>query len=298
VTTEKITLDIKRFSDLGSEMIGLLSTLSQEINSAAADLQSVQTALDLKKKELATLNEIEMVAASLEKQIQDLRQQKENLDHVIAEQRVAWEKERDRRAREEKEYIENLNARRQKEEQEYQQSRAAELEQSRRLLEDELRAIQQEKQEAQTAIETNLQERELLLKKKELEWGQLIQELEQFLFKLEKRHRLHDTLHAVWTNGTLEEQLGQPSPALPPSGTIHKEPKYSALDDENDAGAGPEDLSVQENIGEDGFPPDGGNEPGSGGDCEEDTKHSQLARRDSTPLKFCPKRSLNLKSDS
>ena len=48
---------------------------------------------------------------------------------------------------------------------------------------DELRAIQLGKQEAQETIETNLQERELLLKNKELEWGQLIQELEQFLHK-------------------------------------------------------------------------------------------------------------------
>jgi hypothetical protein len=297
VNTEKLLLDIKRFSDLSSEMGELLSNLSHEINRSAAGFQEVQSALDFKKKELATLNEIEMLAASLEHQIQDLRQQKENLDHIIAEQRAAWEKEQERRAREEREYIENLNARRQQEEQEYQKAWAEEQERARQRLHDELRAIQLEKQEAQSMVETDFQERELLLKKKELEWGQLIQELEQFLYKLERRHRLHDTLHAVWPNGTSGEPPGIASLGSAPSGNLQKEPDLAVAEDENPSDSDSEDGSILGNDVEDEGSPSGSNGSVFGHDSEEESRLSPLSRRDSVPLKFSPKRSVGSKSD-
>jgi hypothetical protein len=297
VNTEKLTLDIKRFSDLSSEMVELLSNLSQKINKSAAGLQDVQSALDMKKKELATLNEIEMLTASLEQQIQDLRQQKENLDHIIAEQRSAWEKEIERRTREEKEYIDDLNARRRQEEQDYQKAWTAEQERGRRRLDEELRAIQLEKQDAQVTIETDLQERELLLKKKELEWSQLIQELEQFLTKLERRHWLHDTLHAVWQNEATLEQPGQSLMGSTSSTNMQDEPELYAPEGANEPDSDPEDGSILGNGLEDERATNGGNGSILGREWEEEQRHSLLARRDSAPLKFSPKRSAGPKSD-
>jgi hypothetical protein len=296
--TDRLTLDIKRFSDLSSEMVELLSNLSQEISKSAADLQEVQSALDVRKKELATLNEIEMLAASLEQQIQDLRQQKENLDHIVAEQRAAWEKEKERRVREEREFVESLNARRQQEEQEYQKAWAAEQEKARHRLNEELTAIQLEKQGAQSAIETDLQERELLFKKKELEWGQLIQELEQFLYKLEKRHRLHDSIRAVWSNEAAGEQPGQASSESAPAENTHEEHVFYAAEDGAPAGPDPEGGSLRGNAAEGEGASNESNGTIFGKDWEEEPRHSPFAKKDAIPLKFSPKRSAGTKPDA
>jgi hypothetical protein len=297
VNTEKLMLDIKRFSDLSSEMVELLSNLSQEIDKSAAGLQAVQSALDSKKKELATLNEIEMLSTSLEQRIEALRQQKENLDHIIAEQRSAWEKEKERRTREEKEYIDDLNARRRQDEQDYQKAWAAEQERGRQRLDEELRAIQLEKQDVQATIETDLQERELLLKKKELEWGQLIQELEQFLYKLERRHGLHDNIHAVWPNGATDEQPGHASMGSASSTNMQDEPELYAAEGENGHDSDPEDGTIFGNGLEDDGVTNGSNGSILGREWEEEPGPSLLARRDSAPLKFSPKRSTSPKSD-
>ncbi len=58
-------------------------------------------------------------------------------------------------------------------------------------LEEELKAVQQESLEKQQALERDCLQRELILKEKELEWVQLIQELEQFMSKLTRRTQAH-----------------------------------------------------------------------------------------------------------
>jgi len=238
------------------------------------------------------------LAASLEQQIQDLRQQKENLDHIVAEQHTAWEKEKERRIREEREFTESLNVRRQQEEQAYQKAWAAEQEKARQRLDEELRVIQLEKQDVRSAIETSLQERELLFKKKELEWGQLIQELEQFLYKLERRQRLHDTIHAVWPNGIAGEQPIQVSSESVPSGNTHEEHVFYVAEEDELAGSDPASGSIRGNEVED----DGASNDSSasifGKDWEEEPRHSTLAKKDTAPLKFSPKRSAGSKPEA
>jgi hypothetical protein len=98
-----------------------------------------------------------------------------------------WEEEKSMRAQESQEYFECLKAERQREEEEYRRQCAVEHSKAKRELEVELQSIKKKNQAYLEALEKSFLERDLHLKQKELEWVQLVQELEQFMSKLGKR---------------------------------------------------------------------------------------------------------------
>jgi len=187
MNAEKLSEEINRFSGLTSELTGVLSRLSREVQISAEQLNQVHAALEAKHNELKTLYGLEASAATLEGLVRDNRQQKEDLQRQIEEQRAAWELEISKREQEENQYQENLRIRRQRDEEEYKQRWAAEKLKAQQKFEEELRVIHQEALQRQQARERDCLDRELKLKEKELEWVQLIQELEQFMSKLTRR---------------------------------------------------------------------------------------------------------------
>jgi hypothetical protein len=184
---KKLSVNIQRFSKLSSEMAELMSLLSQEIDASVEQLNRLHIAVDRKKKELNILEEIETSAAALELRSRDYLQQKENLEKLMENQRTLWEEERTRRMQEEAEYLENLRVQRQREEEEYRVLWTAEKQKEKQKLEEELRILEQEGLQKQQAREKDCLERESNLKRKELEWTQLIQELEQLMIRLMRR---------------------------------------------------------------------------------------------------------------
>ncbi len=184
---EKLSIEIERFSGLSSELTSLLAIFSQEIKASAEQLVRISAAVDSKKKELKNLHRIEASVAALDRLAAEHQRQKEALERLMADQRAQWEAEKSRRVREEREYAENIRVRRDRDEEEYRQRWAAEKLKAQQKFEEEMRAIQQERLQKQQALERDCLERELALKEKELEWVQLIQELEQFMSKLTRR---------------------------------------------------------------------------------------------------------------
>ncbi len=186
---DKLSIEIEHFCNLSAEMAGFLTRLPEEARRSVEQLGRINSAVDIKKKELKTLLGIEASAEMLERLSQDYRQQKENFERLILEQQTFLENEKLKRTQEEKEYQENLQIRRQHEEEEYQQIWAAEKLKSQQKLEEELNIIRQEALNKQQAMEKEYLDRELTLKQKELEWDQLVQELEQFMTALATRVR-------------------------------------------------------------------------------------------------------------
>jgi hypothetical protein len=184
---ERLSTDTGRFSSLSSELAQLIALFSRDMRTAAEQLGRIRAEVDLKKKELKELHGIEVSITDLNRLTAEHRRQKENLESLIADQRSQWETENARRAQEEKEYAENLRIRREREEEGYRQRWAGEKLKMQQKLEEEMRVIQQERLEKLQALERDCLERELILKEKELEWVQLIQELEQFMSKLTRR---------------------------------------------------------------------------------------------------------------
>ena len=189
IVHERLSAEIEHFCNLSMEMTGFLTRLQEEAGKSVEQLKQIYSAVDLKKNELKTLLGFEASADALQRLSLDYRQQKENFERMILEQRTFWEKEKSKRTQEEREYQENLQIRRQHEEEEYQQVWAAGKLKLQQKLEEELQIIQQETLSKQRALELEYRDREFALKQKELEWAQLIQELEQFMAKLTMRVR-------------------------------------------------------------------------------------------------------------
>jgi hypothetical protein len=185
--TDTLALGTERFSSLSSEMVSLLEDLNREVHRSALELKDVQAAVDAGKRELDALCEIEKETSTLERQIEDLRRQKEMLQRLIADQQSTWEEEKTKRAGEEREYEENLKAQRQREEEAYRLRWENEQITVRQKLEEELGAMRQKSAEVHAAEEKDILARSAALNKKERELALLMQELEKFLSGLSAR---------------------------------------------------------------------------------------------------------------
>jgi type IV secretory pathway VirB10-like protein len=182
-SAEKYLVDIQLFSRISGELTAFLSELSEKILSSAEQLKMIEQAVELKADELKRLHEINSATVALEQLMDAQKLEKEQFERFIANQRSLWEEEKSRRIQEYEQYMERLQVQRQHEEEEYRSRWAVEQEAAKQELAEELLEIRKKNE----ALGKTLLERELLLKEKELEWMQLVQELEQFMSKLGKR---------------------------------------------------------------------------------------------------------------
>jgi hypothetical protein len=184
---EKYMVDIQHFSRLSSELTAFLSELSEKIRSSAEQLKMIEQAVALKTEDLKRLHNIEAATVELEQLIERQRLQKEQFENFMADQRSLWDEEKARRIRDNEEYLENLRLQREREEGEHRLQWEAKKSEAKQELAEELQAIQKKNRVNQEALEKDFLRRELLLKEKELEWMQIVQELEQFISKLGRR---------------------------------------------------------------------------------------------------------------
>jgi hypothetical protein len=182
-SAEKYLVDIQLFSRISGELTAFLSELSEKIRSSSQQLKMIEQTVELKADELKRLHEIDSASVTLEKLMDAQKVEKEQFERFIANQRGLWEDEKSRRIQEYEKYMERLQVQRQHEEEEYRGRWAVEQEKAKQALAEEL----QEMRKKNEALGKALLERELLLKEKELEWLQLVQELEQFMSKLGRR---------------------------------------------------------------------------------------------------------------
>jgi DNA repair exonuclease SbcCD ATPase subunit len=169
---EKISSQMERFSNLSSDMIMLISELSQEAKKAIDQLRAIREEVNLKKRELKTLHDMERSAEELQRLIENRRIQISNLDQLLERQRNTFE---------------DLKVQRQRVEAEYRERQAAEQLKARQTLDEELRALRQKSMEKQEALDKDLLERERRIMQKEKELDLLTQELEQFMSRLAGR---------------------------------------------------------------------------------------------------------------
>jgi hypothetical protein len=196
VDAERIAGEIKRFSHLSSDLMECLSGLSRNLQSSLEQLNEIQSEINLKKEELKRLYDIEVSATALHQLREDHRLRKESFEILMESQRNSWEEEKARRAQEDKEFLENLKIQRQREEEEYRQKLAIEQQDARQKVDEEMRALQQENRLKLGALEVDYRHRESILKEKESEWTQLIQELEEFMSRLANHARSRAVAHS------------------------------------------------------------------------------------------------------
>jgi hypothetical protein len=187
--SESIYGDLERFSRLSSDLGKCLSDVALKIKNSVDEFNTVEQEVLHKKAELKEIYDVEASAAVLANLVEEHRLQKAEFEKFMENQRRLWEEEKLKREHEDEEYRQALQLHRQQEEKEYEKKWSEKRDMIRQKLEEELRAIQHQNSEQRKLLEIDLLNRERILKKKELEWDKLVQELDLFMTRLLARTR-------------------------------------------------------------------------------------------------------------
>src|SRR5437667_407655 len=143
---------VQNLSNLGLEISKALAEISGKLVSEVERLTSIREAVALQTKELERLHKIDIAATAIDHLVLDYQSQKQTLEAEISAQREAWSAEELQRAREQKEYEENLKKQRESERrlaelqiqalQDQLARQSAEIEKQRAQVEDAKRQVQ------------------------------------------------------------------------------------------------------------------------------------------------------------
>jgi hypothetical protein len=147
-------------------------------------LNSVREAVAVHTKELERLHKIDIAATAIDHLVQDYDSQKQKLEAEISAQREAWSAEELQRAREQKEYDDNLKKQRQREVEDYEYKKTLERKKAQDKYEEEMRLLEKKNKEKQDDLEKSWKQRETGLREKEEEWTRLRKEADEFPARL------------------------------------------------------------------------------------------------------------------
>jgi hypothetical protein len=177
---------VQRISGLGLEISKALTELSAKLVAEVERLNTTREAAALETRELERLHKIDIAATSLDNLLQEHQSHKEGLEAEISAQRASWEAEERERAREQKEFEDNLKKQRQREIEEYEYKKALERKKAQDKYEEDLRLLEKKDKEKQETLEKSWQLREAVLKEREVEYAQLKKVVEEFPSRLKK----------------------------------------------------------------------------------------------------------------
>jgi len=175
---------VQNLSNLGLEISKALAEISGKLVFEVERLTSIREAVALQTKELERLHKIDIAATAIDHLVLDYQSQKHSLEVEISTQREAWSAEELQRAREQKEYEENLKKQRQREVEDYEYKKALERKKAQDKYEEETRVIEKKNKEKQEEIEKSWKQRETALREKEEEGTRLRKEVDEFPARL------------------------------------------------------------------------------------------------------------------
>ncbi|HUK42124.1 MAG TPA: hypothetical protein VLX11_13800 [Candidatus Acidoferrales bacterium] len=175
---------VQNLSNLGLEISKALAEISGKLVSEVERLTSIREAVALQTKELERLHKIDIAATAIDHLVLDYQSQKEKLEAEISAQREAWSAEELQRAREQKEYEENIKKQRQREVEDYEYRKALERKKAQDKYEEETRVIEKKNKEKQEELEKSWKQRETALREREEEGARLRKEVDEFPARL------------------------------------------------------------------------------------------------------------------
>src|SRR5205085_271381 len=138
---------VQRLSELGLDVSKALNNLSGQLAAEVSRLIAVREAIEVEKKELERIHQIEVAASALDQMVQDYARQKTELEQEIAGQRETWEEETRASERERKEQEETLRKQRQREIEDYEYKKSLERKKAQDKYEEDLRLTEKKNQE-------------------------------------------------------------------------------------------------------------------------------------------------------
>jgi len=175
---------VQNLSNLGLEISKALAEISGKLVAEVERLTSIREAVALQTKELERLHKIDIAATAIDHLVLDYQSQKQTLEAEISAQREAWSAEELQRAREQKEYEENLKKQRQREVEDYEYKKVLERKKAQDKYEEETRVLEKKNKEKQEEIEKSWKQRETALREKEEEGARLRKEVDEFPARL------------------------------------------------------------------------------------------------------------------
>jgi hypothetical protein len=175
---------VQNLSNLGLDISKALTEISGKLVTEVERLNSVREAVALQTKELERLHKIDISATAIDHLVQDYESQKQTLEAEISAQREAWSAEELQRAREQKEYDDNLKKQRQREAEDYEYKKILDRKKAQDKYEEETRLLEKKNKEKQDDIEKSWKQRETGLREKEEEWSRLRKEVDEFPARL------------------------------------------------------------------------------------------------------------------
>jgi hypothetical protein len=183
VTVESV---VERISGLSRDIAKALAGLSDQLAEEVSRLVAVREAVELEKRDLARLHQMDVAATALDQMVEEHARQKQELEQEIAAQRTAWEDETRSAERDRKEQEEALKKQRQREMEDYEYKKALDRKKAQDKYEEEMRLLEKKNQEKQEALEKGWKQREAALREREDELARLREEVGQFPGRLEK----------------------------------------------------------------------------------------------------------------
>ena len=185
---EGISVDsvVQNISALGLNVSKTLASLSEQLAEEVRRLLDVREAVELEKRELGRLHQLDVAATAIDQLVQEYSRQKQELEQQIAGQRAAWEEESRAVERERREQEESLKKQRQREMEDYEYKKALERKKAQDKYEEEMRLLEKKNQEKQEALEKSWQQRQAALREEEEELAQLKKDSSQFPERLQK----------------------------------------------------------------------------------------------------------------
>jgi len=177
---------VQKLSGLSLEISKALADLSGKLVAEVEKLTSIREAVALEAKELERLHKIDIAATAIDQLIQDYQSQKQQLEVEISAQRETWTAEELERARELKEYEDNLKRQRQREVEDYEYRKSLERKKAQDKYDEDQRLLEKKNKEKQEELQKSWTQRESALKEKEEEWARLQKEVADFPGRLKK----------------------------------------------------------------------------------------------------------------
>jgi len=175
---------VQNLSNLGLEISKALAEISGKLVSEVERLTSIREAVALQTKELERLHKIDIAATAIDHLVLDYQSQKQTLEAEISAQRENWSAEELQRAREQKEYEENLKKQRQREVEDYEYRKTLERKKAQDKYEEETRVLEKKNKEKQEELEKSWKQRETSLREREEEGTRLRKEVDEFPARL------------------------------------------------------------------------------------------------------------------
>lgn len=171
---------IRKFADLNIDISKTLSVLSDKIISEIQSLRKLRQVVELEKKEIERLHNIDVAQTALDQLLEEYQTQKQQLEDEIESQRLQWEQEKNQKESEDQETEEGLAKTRKRETEEYEYKKNLERKKAQDKYEEDIRLRDKQNKEKQEALEKSWQLRESALKSQEEELNSLRKTVEEF----------------------------------------------------------------------------------------------------------------------